>query len=232
MSETTPVKPPTYQVFLSYSRVDPNIWLHEKTGDPDYRLPSEAQWEYAARGGEYSTPYWWGTTLGKEDANCAIEGSEFGGTKTAPVDSFKQNRFGLYNTAGNVWEWVQDAWHDNYESPVKGAAGKADERSVSRVLRGGSWNNHPRNCRAANRNHNDPDNRNNNIGFRVCRVVHIVINPEKRSGRCRNFRPTMVCRTRPGVIDGAGKSRPHAAMRRRAHSENGRRLDKFPRRPP
>ncbi|MBL0355120.1 MAG: SUMF1/EgtB/PvdO family nonheme iron enzyme [Dechloromonas sp.] len=72
---------------------------------------------------------------------------------------------------------------------------------MSRVLRGGAWNNNPRNCRAANRNDNNPDNRNNNIGFRVCRGAHIVINPGERRRpfwRCRKCRPTTVCRTRPG----------------------------------
>ncbi|MDQ3583707.1 MAG: SUMF1/EgtB/PvdO family nonheme iron enzyme [Pseudomonadota bacterium] len=66
------------------------------------------------------------------------------------------------------------------------------------MLRGGSWNNKPRNCRAANRNNNDPDNRNNNIGFRVCSGTHIVIIRGGRPRRHRKFRPTTVCRTRPG----------------------------------
>ncbi len=72
---------------------------------------------------------------------------------------------------GNIYEWVQDTWHDNYEgAPADGSAWESDETGADRVIRGGSWNNNARNCRSAYRNRNRPDNRNNNLGFRCARA--------------------------------------------------------------
>ena len=114
-------------------------WLSKQTGKR-YRLPTEAEWEYAARAGT-ETKYWWGNEIGKNRANCKGCGSQWDNTKTAPVGSFEPNPLGLYDTSGNVEEWVQDCWHDNYEgAPTDGSAwesGNCDKR----VLRGGSWNN-------------------------------------------------------------------------------------------
>ncbi|MBP7446173.1 MAG: hypothetical protein KA855_14910 [Zoogloea sp.] len=102
------------------------------------------------------------------------------------------------------------------------------------MLRGGAWNNNPDNCRAANRNDNAPDNRNNNIGFRVCRGSHIVNVPESGGSPPihRKCRPTTVCRPRPGS-DRWRRHVPSARpSRRRAHSKAGRHLDSLPWRPP
>ncbi|RKZ65226.1 MAG: hypothetical protein DRQ99_13300 [Candidatus Parabeggiatoa sp. nov. 3] len=111
-------------------------WLTQQTGQA-YCLPSEAQWEYAARAGT-DTDYWWGNEIGKNRANSYKSGSQWSGKQTAPVGSFEPNPFGLYDTAGNVWEWCADGWHDNYEgAPTDGSVWEGDGSLF--VLRGGSW---------------------------------------------------------------------------------------------
>jgi len=95
-------------------------WLSEQTGKR-YRLPTEAEGEYAARAGT-ETDYWWGNEMKPGMANCKDGDSRWGGRQTSPVGSFDPNPFGLYDTAGNVWQWVQDAWHENYQdAPDNGA---------------------------------------------------------------------------------------------------------------
>ena len=110
----------------------------EMTGKP-YRLLTEAEWEYAARAGT-TTAYFWGDEIGKGNANCDGCGSQWDDKQTAPVGSFAANAFGLYDMAGNVWEWVQDCYHDNYDgAPTDGSAWTSGDCSL-RVVRGGSWN--------------------------------------------------------------------------------------------
>jgi hypothetical protein len=168
-------------------------WLGERLGYP-VTLPIERQWERATRGTR-GFEYPWGEDYRTSHANCderrADDGPHAVGRTTA-VGIYPQGRSpdGVLDLAGNVWEWCLNEYGEPDNTLLSG-----DE---SRVLRGGSWNNKPRNCRAANRNNNPPDNRNNNIGFRVCCGAHIVIIPGRRPRRRRKFRPTTVCRTRPG----------------------------------
>ena len=137
------------------------------SGKP-YRSPTEAEWEYAARGGT-STPYWWGKDIGKAKANCGGCGSQWDNKETAPVGSFPANPFGLYDTVGNVWEWVQDCSHGSYQgAPADGSEWRENcQRDAGRVLRGGSWANTPRIARASNRLGNEPAWRNVTYGLRL-----------------------------------------------------------------
>jgi formylglycine-generating enzyme required for sulfatase activity len=136
-----------------------------------YRLPSEAEWEYAARAGS-TTRYWWGGEIGQGNANCDGCDSPWDNKETAPVGSFKANAFGLYDTAGNVWEWVQDCWHEDYQgAPADGSSWKDDWQhncSYNRqVLRGGSWGDVPGGLRVSGRNRGFPVYRYGLDGFRL-----------------------------------------------------------------
>ncbi len=111
-------------------------WLSAKTSQT-YRLPSEAEWEYAARAGT-SSKYSWGNKIGNEKANCRDCAKEIS-HQTYPVGSFKPNPFGLYDVHGNVWEWVQDCWNPDYTgAPTDGSARQTDN-CRKRVTRSGSW---------------------------------------------------------------------------------------------
>jgi formylglycine-generating enzyme required for sulfatase activity len=145
-------------------------WLSEQTGKP-YDLPSEAEWKYAARGGT-ETSYWWGNKMEKNQANCT--GNQCGDNfkYTSPVGSFSANSFGLYDTVGNVWEWIADNWHKDYtNAPNDGKAWTDDDATSRRVLRGGSCLNYSINTRAAVRSRSIPVSRDRSIGFRVVRRV-------------------------------------------------------------
>jgi formylglycine-generating enzyme required for sulfatase activity len=145
-------------------------WLSKITGK-EYRLLSEAGYEYAARAGT-QTVFPWGDDIGKGNANCNGCASQWNGKQTAPVGSFAANQFGLYDMAGNVWEWTEDCYHDSYNgAPVDGTAWIADADCWLHVLRGGSWSYDPQSPRSASRNRNPSDLRNNDVGFRVGRTL-------------------------------------------------------------
>jgi len=151
-------------------------WLTKKTGQT-YRLPSEAEWEYAARAGTKSG-YWWGKEAGINQAVCQDCGSIFDGERTAPVGSFSMNKFGLFDTAGNVWEWVSDCYdkqsyqfHKDYPEPFYRIAKFQKFDTCSRVLRGGGWDVMTLGIKPSFRFASSPSNRTNIYGFRVVREI-------------------------------------------------------------
>ena len=143
-------------------------WLSKKTGQ-NYRLLSEAEWEYVARAGT-TTPYHFGDIIFPSQAN-------YGGNNsgTVEVGSYPANAFGLHDVHGNVWEWVEDCWHDNYNgAPSDGSAwinDCHDDGKDRRVLRGGSWNYVPWVLRSAVRGWGDARDRVNYGGFRIARTL-------------------------------------------------------------
>ncbi|MEO0353364.1 MAG: SUMF1/EgtB/PvdO family nonheme iron enzyme [Cyanobacteria bacterium P01_A01_bin.3] len=145
--------------------------LSRKTGK-NYRLPSEAEWEYACRAGSI-TPFSFGETISTDLANYngnSVYGKGKKGEyreRTTPVGSFKANAFGLYDMHGNVWEWCADWWHKNYDGAPPGRTPWIKDGEDLRVLRGGSWGAYPMYCRSASRVRKDPDNRSLAQGFRV-----------------------------------------------------------------
>ncbi|MFB8798852.1 MAG: bifunctional serine/threonine-protein kinase/formylglycine-generating enzyme family protein [Microcoleus sp.] len=148
--------------------------LTQKTGK-SYRLPSEAEWEYACRAGT-TTPFYFGDTITPDlvnyDGNYPYGAAPKGlyRQQTTDVGSFPPNSFGLYDMHGNVWEWCSDKWHDNYSgAPTDGSSWETGG-SEYRVLRGGSWANHAVHCRSAGRTWASAGDRSSDIGFRVALV--------------------------------------------------------------
>ncbi|AKB23787.1 serine/threonine kinase [Methanosarcina sp. MTP4] len=140
--------------------------LNKMEGTDKYRLPSEAEWEYACRAGT-TTNFYFGDDESKLGDYAWYTGNS--GGKIHPVGEKNHNSWNLYDMHGNVWEWVQDRWHDNYEgAPSDGSAWENGNGSY-RVVRGGGWHYGSMNCRSAIRNGLDLDNRDNNVGFRLLR---------------------------------------------------------------
>jgi formylglycine-generating enzyme required for sulfatase activity len=167
---TRPVESVSWDDAHEFCRV-----LNELLGKPagHFRLPSEAEWEYAARAGTRETLYAGSNQLaevGWYDGNNKKE--------TVPVGQLAPNAFGLYDLSGNVFEWCEDDWQSNYkDAPLNGTAWKdgetKDERAVHRVRRGGSWFNYARFCRCAYRYYFRPGNRGRYFGFRLAAPVQV-----------------------------------------------------------
>lgn len=175
-------------------------WLRRKTGK-GYRLLTESEWEYSARGGT-QTPFWWGASISPTQANYDGNYTYGGGSKgeyrkkTVPVKIFDSNRWGLYQVHGNVWEWVQDCYAKSYtDAPTDGSAAK-ETSDCARVLRGGSWSSSPQDLRSASRFRDAPGGRISNSGFRVARTL----TPTKASSNTDNFQPFTAITTRTASL--------------------------------
>ncbi len=147
------------QVFLH--KLNAHLSLEERQ---HYRLPTEAEWEYAAKGGKQSNGYEY---AGSDFIKNVAWYDSNSRNKTHPIGQKTPNELGLYDMTGNVWEWCQDHWHDNYnDAPQDGSAWESEESTV-RILRGGSWYNDQSYCRVTYRNSDNPDNRSYFSGFRL-----------------------------------------------------------------
>ena len=150
-------------------------WLSRKTGKT-YRLLSEAEREYVTRAGS-AMPFWWGATISPQQANYNGNYTYGDGptgenrARTVPVDSFQPNPWDLYQVHGNVNEWTQDCWHDDYVGAPSDGSAWTSGNCEFRVSRGGSWYSFPAILRAARRNRDFTDLRSSFIGFRVARTL-------------------------------------------------------------
>ena len=147
-------------------------WLNQETGDEGYRLLSESEWEYAARAGT-TTTYSFGNTITRGQANFNSDG-------TVPVGSYSANDFELHDVHGNVEEWVQDCWHDDYTGAPSDASAwedSCDDDADNRVVRSGSWESSPADIRSASRNYVDKTASTQTLGFRVARSPLTIASP-------------------------------------------------------
>jgi formylglycine-generating enzyme required for sulfatase activity/serine/threonine protein phosphatase PrpC len=160
--DTSPVVLVKWDDAFTYAK-----WLSEQTGHK-YRIPSEAEWEYAASGGQ-DAPFWWGYEEKPGKAHCFNCGSLFDPRKPAKIGKFQPNQFGLYDTAGNVSEWVYDCWHESYEdAPTDGNAWEGGDCSL-RVARGGSYISPQQSIRMTKRDRFKSNSGYDHIGIRLAR---------------------------------------------------------------
>ncbi len=144
-------------------------WLNSQTGQY-YRLPSEAEWEYAAASGT-TTPFWWGFDVGENNAHCFDCNTGLNPRQPTRVGSFAANNFGLHDTAGNVAEWVQDCWHPDYQGAPSDAGVWQGGDCTFRVARGGSFSNPSTSLRSQKRVKLRGNKGYDNVGFRVVREL-------------------------------------------------------------
>jgi formylglycine-generating enzyme required for sulfatase activity/class 3 adenylate cyclase len=140
-------------------------WLSKVTQKP-FRLPSEAEWEYAARSGT-RTKFWWGDQLQADTANCKGCNEPYDTSQPLKVGSLRPNPFGLYDMGGNIDQWVNDCWHKNYQGAPSDGSAWVDNNCVSHVIRSGSWKNDPSYVRPSNRDHYETSVRYPTHGLRV-----------------------------------------------------------------
>lgn len=143
------------------------LWLSQKTGH-NYRLPSESEWEFAARAGSQKN-FSWGDEVGINNANCKVCGSQWDNKQSAPVKSFKPNKFGLYDMHGNVMEFTQDCYHPHYYEAPKDQAPWITGKCESRMYRGGYWGSEAYFMWSLFRNAVNPSSHVKGMGFRVAR---------------------------------------------------------------
>jgi len=160
--KTHPVNNVSWNDALAYTR-----WMSKQTGK-QYRLLSESEWEYVARAG-ITKSFWWGNSAGSSNAHCFDCKSDYSTSKPAKIGTYKPNQFGLYDTAGNLFEWVHDCYHRNYkEAPTDGSVWEGGDCSV-RVARGGAYRSPASSMRAENREKFPSDRGQYNVGIRLAR---------------------------------------------------------------
>lgn len=161
--EARPVEMVSWEEIQEFIKI-----LNEMENIDKYRLPSEAEWEYACRAGTQSRYFFGDDEIKIGEYAWYTRNS---GSKTHPVGKKKPNPWGLYDLNGNVWEWVQDSWHDNYAGAPSDDSAWEDGDSSNRVSRGGSWYCDPDFCRSAARFSREPDKRLANLGLRLVREL-------------------------------------------------------------
>jgi formylglycine-generating enzyme required for sulfatase activity len=154
-------------------------WLNKETrhstsaeGDGPYRLPSEAEWEYAARAGT-RTARWWGDSIGENNTVCQQCGSKWDWKQTAPVGSFHPNQFGVYDLLGNASQWTEDCWNEDYVNASRDGHPSETGNCERRVVRGGTWFNLPWVLRSSTRSALNQANRYDGIGFRIAKTLKL-----------------------------------------------------------